>query len=311
MRIDAITFKQLRALLAVVEHGSLTAAAKALHQTTPTIHSQIRNLEACVGQKLLNRAGDGGAFVATPAGEAFLHAARRIEVNLAQAKTQVTALTEGKTGHVTLGTVSTAKYFAPGLVRLLRDRAPDIEVSLKIANRSETIRAMERGEYDITIMGRPSRKTLGKAIPLGPHPHGIVVPADHPLANKDNYDPADLLEETFLCREEGSGTRALMERYVSNLSIGAVPPMVEMQSNETIKQAVLAGLGIGFLSLHTVHDEVTSGRLALVRGRDLPVMRHWYLIVPEDPANAPSEAALRIAKEIEALAGRYLPKFNV
>ena len=309
-RPDAMTLKQFRALLAVARHGSLTRAAEELSQTVPTIHSQIKNLEAAVGQPLLVKSGDGSGFVPNDAGEAMLRAARRIEANLSHAVQEIAALSRGSTGRVVLGTVSTAKYFAPRLVRLLRDRVPDIEVDLRVANRDETLKAMRRGEYDLVIMGRPPREGLGNAIPLGPHPHGIVVPPDHPLAKQDGYDPSLLLKETFLCREEGSGTRLLMERYLDRLAEGVLPPMVMMPSNETIKQAVLAGLGIGFLSLHTVHDELASGRLALIRGPGLPVMRHWYLVVTRDSGQQPSYASARIATEIEALGGSYFPHLS-
>lgn len=308
MRPDAITLKQFRALLSVARHGSLTRAAEELSQTVPTIHSQIKNLEAAVGQPLLLKAADGSGFVPSDAGAAMLRAAQRIEANLSHAVQEIAAISRGNIGRVVLGTVSTAKYFAPRLVRLLRDRVPEIEVDLRVANRDETLKAMRRGEYDLIIMGRPPREDLGDAIPLGPHPHGIVVPPDHPLAKHDGYDPSLLLKETFLCREEGSGTRLLMERYLDRLAEGVLPPMVMMPSNETIKQAVLAGLGIGFLSLHTVHDEVASGRLALIRGPGLPVMRHWYLVVARDPGQPPPYASTRIAAEIEALGGSYFPR---
>jgi DNA-binding transcriptional LysR family regulator len=310
LRFDAITLKQLRALLAVEKTGSLTLAAEKLHQTPPTIHSQIRNLETAVGQALIKKAPDGSGFRTTFAGQELLDAAHRIEANLSRAERQIASLSQGKTGHVVLGTVSTAKYFAPRLVRLLQERVPDIEVALRVANRSEVIAAIERGEYDLAIMGRPSRSMITRAVPLGPHPHGIVLPPDHPMVGQDGYDPAQLLQETFLTREEGSGTRILMERFIDRLAEGYMPRKVEMPSNETIKQAVLAGLGIGFLSLHTVHDELASGRLKLLRGPDLPVMRHWYLVKEPDNATSPSRAAQRCAEEIEALAGTYLPQIT-
>lgn len=119
-----------------------------------------------------------------------------------------------------------------------------------------------------------------------------------------------LLQETFLSREEGSGTRILMERFINNLSEGHSPRMVEMPSNEAIKQAVLAGLGIAFLSLHTVQDEVKSGRLALLRGADLPIMRHWYLVPGSSDALEVSMATKRCAEEIVALDGVYFPKIS-
>ena len=107
-----------------------------------------------------------------------------------------------------------------------------------------------------------------------------------------------------------AGTRILMERFINNLSEGHSPRMVEMPSNEAIKQAVLAGLGIAFLSLHTVQDEVKSGRLALLRGADLPIMRHWYLVPGSPDALEVSMATKRCAEEIVALDGVYFPKIS-
>ena len=310
MRADAITLKQLRSLISVSQTGSLTKTASLLNQTPPTIHSQIKNLESAVGQAVMVRGADGGGFELTLAGEALLISAYRIEANLSHVERQLAALLKGLTGHVVLGTVSTAKYFAPRLVRQLQDSVPDIEVELKVANRSDVIAAIERSEYDLVIMGRPPRTSMGQALPLGPHPHGIVLPPDHPLAGQDGFDPAMLLKETFLSREEGSGTRILMERFIDRLAEGHTPKCVVMQSNETIKQAVIAGLGVGFLSLHTVHDELADGRLSLLRGPGLPVMRHWYLIYGNQKGTEPSKAAQRCAQEIEALSGTFLPQIS-
>lgn len=305
IRLDALTLKQLRALSAVVEHHSLTAAAAALGQTTPSIHSQIKNLEAAIGCPLLIRPADGGSFDPTPEGAEMLKAAQRIEAVLSQAGAQIRSMAQGLHGHVTLGCVSTARYFAPGLVRLLRDRCPEIEVELRVANRGDTLNEIERGAWHLAIMGRPPRAQLHRAVPLGPNPHGIVLPPDHPMAEHDGFDPAALLRETFVAREAGSGTRQLMERYFDRLGEGAPARLITMASNETIKQAVIAGLGVAFLSLHTVTEELRSGRLVRLRGPGLPVMRHWYLVVPGEAAA--SAAAARIAVEIEAMAGCFLP----
>ena len=310
MRVNAMTLKHLRALISVARFGSLTRAAEFLNQTPPTIHSQIKNLEAAAGTPLLARASDGSGFSLTQAGEAVLAAAHRIEANMSHIERQLIALSEGMAGHVILGTVSTAKYFAPRLVRLLQVAVPNIEIELRIANRSEVIAALERGEYDLAIMGRPPRSAMSRAVPLGPHPHGIVLPPDHPLAGKDGFDPATLLSETFLSREEGSGTRILMERFIDRLAQGKTPKLAIMSSNETIKQAVIAGLGVGFLSLHTVHDEVAAGRLMLLHGQGLPVMRHWYLVYGNEEGTEPAMAAQRCAQEIESLNGSFLPSLT-
>lgn len=306
IRLDAVTLKQLRALQAVATHGTLTAAAAAIGQTTPAIHSQIKNLETAVGVPVLARASEGGRMQLTPEGEEILRAAMRIEGILSQAAAQIRARTQGRIGRVALSVVSTGKYFAPRLVRMLHDRCPEIEIALKVGNRETVIADLDQGRCDLAVMGRPPREPMVQAVPLGPHPHGVILPPDHPLAGADGFDPAVLARETFLSREPGSGTRILMQRFLERMDEASAVRLIEMDSNETIKQAVLAGLGLAFLSLHTVDDELRAGRLALLRGPHLPVMRHWYLVWPA--ALPPGPAAQRIAAEIGALNGVYLPK---
>ncbi|MFN3938672.1 MAG: LysR family transcriptional regulator [Gemmobacter sp.] len=306
MLVAGISLKQLRSLIAVAELRSMTAAAAALNQTTPAIHSQIRKLEDLVGRPLLERAPVGGGFVPTAAGTAMLRAARRIEANLSQAEAEIAAQLRGFEGQVTLAVVSTAKYFAPRLVRMLRDTCPEIGVTLRVGNRESVISDLDHGIADLAVMGRPPRRPLTRAEPLGPHPHGIVLPPDHPLAGADGFDPEALLSETFVSREEGSGTRILMMRYFDRLPAGHAPPMMSMSSNESIKQAVIAGLGIAFLSLHTVCDELASGRLVQLRGPGLPVMRQWYLVRLAGPDR--TAAVQRIGAAIAGLDGAYFPR---
>mgnify|MGYP005859048695 CR=1 FL=1 len=305
MRPDALTLKQLRAVQAIARHGSLTAAAEAIGLSTPAIHSQIKALEGAVGAPVLTRAESGTGMRLTAIGQEMLRAAQQIEGILSQAARQVGALSAGRTGHVTLSVVSTAKYFAPRLVRILADRCPDIAVTLRVGNRDSVIADLAEARCALAIMGRPPREPLVQAVPLGPHPHGVILPPDHPLAGRHGFDSDLLLRETFLSREPGSGTRMLMYRFLDQIGRDRLPDLLEMESNETIKQAVLAGLGVAFLSLHTVCDELNAGRLAVLRGPGLPVMRHWYLVRPLQMAPGPT--AERIATEIEGLAGAFLP----
>ncbi|WP_435256874.1 LysR family transcriptional regulator [Thioclava sp. FR2] len=309
IRLDTITLKQLRTLQAVAAHGSLTAAASEVGLTIPAIHSQIKNLESAVGTLVLIRSADAGRMQLTSEGTELLRAANRIEGILSQAGAQIQARFQGRVGHVSLSVVSTAKYFAPRLVRNLNDRCPEIEISLRVGNREAVISDLDQGRCELAIMGRPPREPQVEATPLGPHPHGVVLPPDHPLAQGDGYDPSLLVRETFLSREPGSGTRTLMQRFLERFEEGHSTRVIEMDSNETIKQAVLAGLGLAFLSLHTVHDELAQKRLAVLRGPYLPVMRHWYLVAPVQLAQGP--AAQRIAREIVDLNGIYLPKLAI
>lgn len=306
LRLDAVTLKQLRALRAVVSHGSLTAAGAELGLTTPAIHSQIKNLEAAADVPLLVRAGEGGRMLPTPEGEEMLRAALRVDAILSQAAAQIRARSSGRIGQVALSVVSTAQYFAPRLVRMLNDRCPEIDIQLRVVNRETMMADLDQGRCELAVMGRPPRMPAVQAVPLGPHPHGVILPPGHPLAQGEGYDPALLVRETFLTREPGSGTRILMQRFLERLEEGHPVRLIEMESNETIKQAVLAGLGLSFLSLHTVDDELRAGRLVRLRGPHLPVMRHWYLVTPQHVP--PGPAAQRIAAEIVGLNGQYLPK---
>jgi len=308
MLSPAITLKQLRTLLIVAEQHSLTAAASRMNQTTPSIHAQIRKLESLVGRDLLYRDAAGGGFRLTPTGEAMARATRRIEANLSRAADDLRAITAGFQGHVRLSAVSTAQYFAPVLVRMLGDTLPEIEVGLHVGNREDVIAELDHGRADLAVMGRPPRAPITRSEPLGPHPHGILLPPGHRLAGQDGFDAMELLEETFLVREAGSGTRALMMRYLDRLSEGASPPMIAFSRNETIKQAVIAGLGIAFLSLHTARDELISGRLVRLRGPGLPVMRQWYLVRPA--GSEPTVASDQVARAITSFAGTYLPDLD-
>ena len=305
MKIDGISLRQLRCLRAVADSGSLTGAASLLGLTTPAIHSQLRGLEELAGRPLVARA-EHGAFRPTPEGQALLLAEAQIASALARAGRDIRALQQGHVGTVVLGVVSTGKYFAPGLVARLLRLLPDIEVTLRIGNRDTILAALAGDQLDLAIMGRPPREPPVIADPVGPHPHIIIAALDHPLATSDPVMPGDLLAQTFLSREEGSGTRTLMTRFLDRIGEGATWRAVEMGTNETIKQAVIAGLGIALISQHTVTEELRSGRLIALRGIGLPIQRSWYLLRRAD--RQPSPATARISEEILTMRGAFLPQ---
>lgn len=304
MRLDALTLRQLRSLRAVAETGSLTGAAAAVGLTPPAVHSQLRGLEDLAGCTLVRRA-EHGAFRATAEGRALLQAEAEIATALARASREIGALRQGHRGSVVMGVVSTGKYFAPGLVAQLLKHVPDIEVTLRIGNRDAIVAALAGNELDLAIMGRPPREPAVIADPIGPHPHIIIAAPDHRLAAQDPVTPGDLLAETFLSREEGSGTRILMTRLLDRIGEGSPWRAVEMGTNETIKQAVIAGLGIALISQHTVTEELRAGRLVALSAIGLPIQRSWYLLRRADREMTPATACIR--REIEALHGSYLP----
>lgn len=278
-RIDAVTLKQLRALVAVAETGSITAAAQVLGLTAPAVHTQLKSLETALNCRVLDRAGSGhGGARLTTEGAAVVDAARRIEVTLGACADKVRALRSGKTGVVVLGVVSTAKYFAPMILKRLQDSLPEIEVILKVGNRDFVIEALSDRSIELAVMGRPPRAPAVTATPLGDHPHVLIAAPDHPLAGAEAVAPADLLAQTFIGREEGSGTRILASRYLDRVGEGMPYRLIEMGSNETIKQAVIAGLGIALISRHTVTEELRSGRLVTLAAAGMPIVRQWFVV---------------------------------
>ncbi|WP_312530499.1 LysR family regulator CbbR [Paracoccus sp. (in: a-proteobacteria)] len=303
-RMDALTLRQLRALRSVVSRGTLTAAAHELGLSPPAVHGQIRNLEDLMGGALLQK-GEHGTFVPTAEGQAVLDAEMQISVALENCARRVSALQNGQAGSVVLGVVSTGKYFAPGLVALLGQALPDIEVTLRIGNRDSIIAALNARSLDLAIMGRPPRNPPVHAEPLGPHPHIIIAAPHHRLAQADPAMPDELLAETFLAREEGSGTRILMTRFLDRIGDGQPWRMIEMGTNETIKQAVIAGLGIALISQHTVTEELRWGSLISVQAIGLPIQRSWYMLRRDDAQITP--AVSRIHDYILSLKGSFLP----
>ncbi len=271
-----LTWKQLRALAATVEAGSVSGAAKALRVTPPAITTQLKLLEVEAGAPLFDRTTSG--FAPTDIGAEFLAAARDIERIVAQTSERVAALRSGAVGSVVFGVVSTGKYLAPSMVARFRRAYPDIRVNLAVGNRSEIVRGLERSEYDLLLMGRPPAHIDVESVPLGDHPHVLIAPADHRLVGDSEILPEDLLQERFLAREPGSGTRMLMERFLERLGGGRPFDLTEMGSNETIKQSVMAGLGVAIISAHTCMAELKDGKLVALPVVGLPLVRQWFLL---------------------------------
>ncbi|MCR9256735.1 MAG: LysR family transcriptional regulator [Alphaproteobacteria bacterium] len=303
-RPELVTLKQLRTIRAISQAGSLAGAAKLVHLTPPAVHTQLRMLESHLKCRLVDR-GAGSETRLTPEGEALCRAEDKIEAILRRAHGEIEALRHGLKGMVSLGVVSTGKYFAPALVARIRDAYPDIEVALRVGNRDEIINRLRQGSIDMAIMGRPPRDPQVVATTVGDHPHVLIACPRDPLVGRKDVTPDELLEETFIAREQGSGTRILMSRFLDK-ALGSRPyKSTEMDSNETIKQAVIAGLGIAIISRHTVVEELKTRRLATIDFAGLPLVRQWFLIHPE--ASEPTGAAAVVHDFILAQEGRFLP----
>ncbi len=285
--LRGLTLKQLRALAATVARGSVSGAAAALNVTPPAISIQLKLLEEMVGAPLFLRE-PGTPFAPTEIGAQVLAMAQDVE-NLAQRTGErIAALQAGVAGSLVFGVISTGKYLAPNLVAAFKREHPGLRVTLAVGNRNEIMLGLERNDYDLVMMGSPPAHLRIASFPLGDHPHLLIAPPGHRLAGDPDILVEDLLAETFLAREPGSGSRALMVRFLERLGGGRPFDVVEMGTSETIKQAVMAGLGIALISAHTCMAELADGRLVSLPVLGLPLVRQWFLLHRADrvPTNA-------------------------
>ena len=302
VELKNVTLRQLRALSATLKGGSLTAAGERLGVTQPAISLQLQNLQEMVGLPLMQRTRDG--IISTQAGDALLMLDERIRLAVADCIQQLATLKGLSGGRVAIGAVSTGKYFVPAAIAAFARRYPDIELKLTIGNRAEIMQGLRDFSLDIAITGHPPEDMELEKRLVGPHPHVIIAASDHSLATRRGLRLADLATETFVMREPGSGTRSLMQRLVEGAAFAPRIGM-EIDSNETIKQAVMAGLGIAFISAHTVALEIEHSRLAILDVEGLPVMREWFVVRRRDKHLLPP--ALALLDFVSGEAGRFLP----
>jgi DNA-binding transcriptional LysR family regulator len=267
--------RQLQIFDAAARTLSFSRAAEALHLTQPAVSMQIRQLEHFAGVPLFERMGR--RLHLTGAGEELVQHARAVLRALDEADEVFAALKGLEGGRVKLAVVSTAKYFAPRLIARFAEEHPGVQLRLRVDNREAVVRTLAANEVDVALMGRPPGELDLVAAPFADHPLVIVAPPGHRLARARRVSLADLAREVFLVRETGSGTRNAMERFFREHEIPLRVGM-EMPSNETIKQAVMAGLGLAFISAHTITLELAAGALAVVRAPGLPVVRQWYVL---------------------------------
>ena len=284
-----LTLKQLRAVARVAELGTVTAAAESLNLSASAISITLKQLEGELGVQLFERTEKG--FKPTQAGREVILAEAQIAAILGDLSEVTDALRGGHGGQITFGVVSTAKYFAPFLLRAFQTLHPKITITLKVGNRKEILAGLADFTLDMALLGRPPLDFEVEQEEIGSHPHVVIAAPDHPLARKRSVSASKLSDQVFLIREPGSGTRLLAERILSE--IGAAPrPGMEISSNETIKQAVMAGLGISFLSYHTVAHEIEQGRLVVLRVVGTPVIRKWHIVRNKKKYLLPSAASL-------------------
>ncbi len=196
-------------------------------------------------------------------------------------------------GRLTVGMVSTANYFVPKMLARFHDDHPGVEIKLRVTqNRQQMFDLLGANEIDLAIMGRPPENFATRAEAFAAHPFVFVAPPDHELLDEERPPPIALNRYGFIVRESESGTRNAMHRYFHEHRISP-PILMEMSSNEAIKQAVIANIGLAFLSLHTVRLELSNELIRIVPVQHTPVMRVWYVVSMSNRVLSPSAEAFR------------------
>lgn len=269
-----VTLRQLKVFEAVARHLSYTRAAKTLHLSQPATSMQIKQLEEVAGIPLFEQFGK--KIYLTEAGKQFQIYSQNITQQLDDLETMLANL-KGMHGKLTICVASTAGYFMPQLLAEFCKLYPNTQVSLNVTNREKLLNLLANNEMDIAIMGRPPEGHDLESVSFMENPLVVIAPTNHPLANERNIPMLRMAQETFLVRESGSGTRTAMEEFFSEHQI-PLTTSTEMSTNEAIKQAVQAGMGLGILSKHTIQLELDAHRLTVLDVEDFPIQRHWYVI---------------------------------
>ena len=269
------TFRQLKLLEAVARNSSFTRASEELHLTQPAVSTQIKQLEEEVGTPLFEQLGK--KIFLTAAGREMYEFSRTIAQQFTDIRTVLEEMKGIQRGSLNISVTSTAKYFAPYLLAAFCKKHAGITVNLNVTNREIILRELTDNIPDMAIMGSPPTGMPLVANSFMRNPLVVIAPPDHPLIGSGRIPLHKLLEETFIVRERGSGTRNAIEHFLEERG-QTMNTTMEMSRNEAIKHAVMAGLGLGIVSIHTLEMEFKLGRLALLNVEGFPILKDWYVV---------------------------------
>jgi LysR family transcriptional regulator, low CO2-responsive transcriptional regulator len=300
------TLRQLKVFEAVARLASYSRAADELHLTQPAVSTQIRKLEGHAGLPVFEQLGKK-TFL-TAAGSELLHHCHLIIRQFEEAEAAMTHHKGVSGGRLNVAVISAGDYFLPRLLVEFARRHEGVKINLTVHSRGELLTHMADNLTDLAVMVRPPEGDDTVAEPFAPHPYVIVAARDHALAKSRHIPMARLMQEPFIVREPGSDTRHAMAdalgRHMAKLVVA-----LEVRSTETIKQAAIAGMGVAFLSAHTMSRELRDGSLVLLDVQGFPQMLNWYLVTRCHKRLPPVAQAFRefLLSEGASLLARVVP----
>jgi LysR family transcriptional regulator, low CO2-responsive transcriptional regulator len=271
------TLHQLQVFEAIAKHSSFTRAAEELYLTQPTVSQQIKQLTKAIGMPLFEQLGK--RLYLTEAGEEVLKSSRDISARFAELEMTLANLRGMKQGKLRISAITTAKYFVPRLLGPFRQLYPGITISFQVTNRQQVLERLDQNLDDLYFIGQPPTDADISVRPVMENPLVVIAPHDHPLAQEKSISLQQIAVEPFIMREPGSGTRMAVEGFFAENRID-LNVVMEISSNEAIKQAIVGGLGISVLSRHALALEGVHGPLTVLNVEGFPLQRHWYVIYP-------------------------------
>lgn len=285
-----LTLRQIEVFNAVARHQNYTRAAEQLHLSQPAVSMQIRQLEEGIGLPLFEQVGK--QMHLTDAGEQMYIYGREIAGLLDEAEIVFEAIKGVKHGNLTISVATTASHFATRLLAEFSKQHEDITISLDVTNREALRKQLEHNEPDLVIMGQPPEGVDVEAAAFMENPLVMIAPANHVLIGQKKIPLSHFANESFVVREPGSGTRGATQRFFDEHGV-RFNTGIEMTSNEAIKQAVEAGLGLGIVSIHTLELELETGWLNILDVQDFPIIRHWYVLQRKGKRLSPAAQAFK------------------
>jgi DNA-binding transcriptional LysR family regulator len=284
------TMRQLKVFEAVARNLSFSRAAEELHLTQPAVSTQVKKLEDHAGLPLFEQLGK--KIHLTPAGVEMLHASRVIIQQFKEVEDTMTQFKGVSGGKLNVAVISAGDYFFPRLLVEFASRHTGVILNFGVCNREELLEQLTDNLTDLAIMVRPPQDMDTVNEPFAPHPYVIVAAPDHLLAQRTRIPVSRLAREPFVVREKGSDTwNSMVEAFGSHMA--ELNIAMEIKSTETIKQAVMAGMGVSFLSAHTISRELQAGSLAVLNVQGFPLMLNWYLVHRRNKRLPPVAQAFR------------------
>ncbi|MCO1335442.1 LysR family transcriptional regulator [Microbulbifer sp. OS29] len=290
------TVRQLEILLCVYELGNISAAARALHLTQPSVSMQLAKLSEAVGLPLYYSVARQLRF--TQAGRTLVESAREILKSYEYLELKLAKLRGLDIGSLQLAVVTTAKYFIPHLIGEFYERHPHLDIHFRVGNRQQIVDYTGEDDDDFYVFSHPPKNQDLELVEFLPNRLLAIAPEKHPLATRKNISLQEFADCPFLRREEGSGTRHAIEHFLQKRH---VDPKIRMtiESNEAIKHAVMSGLGVSILSEHTLAFGGRSG-LSILDVDELPIVTHWYLARRKSrPLSPAAQKFLEYARNLE------------